>query len=279
MKKKFLTGTAVAALVVAGLVSFKACAEKNMGTAAKVNGEVISVEDIRKGYEATPQIAAQVPFEQFYGKAVDIYVNGKLLYQAASEAKVQELPEYKEQLKMVQEDLARKVYLENAIAEKVNNQAVKGVYDDYVKNFESKKEVRAKHILVADEKTAKEAIEKLNGGAKFDDVAKEYTKDSTVDLGYFTEDIMVPEFSKAAFALEKGSYTKTPVKTQFGYHVILTEDSRDSTPLKMEELEPQIKNMLSQKAAAEVFDNLYKNANIEKYDLQGKKLETASTGK
>ena len=275
MQKKYVltTGTAVLVIAAAAFGAFKVYAEKNAGVAARVNGEVISIEDIKKGYEANPQIAAQVPFEQFYPKAVDIYVNGALLYQAASTAKVQETPEYKEQLKTAEEDLARKVYLEQIIKEKVNEAAVKEVYDNtYLKNFESKKEAKAKHILVSDEKTANDIIAKLNKGGDFDKLAEEYTKDSSVELGYFSEDIMVPEFTKAAFALKKGEYTKKPVKTQFGYHIILTEDFRDSQPLPLQDVEPQIRNMLTQKVVAETFDGLYKNGKIEKYDLEGKKL-------
>ncbi len=275
MQKKYILTTAVAIVVVAvaAFGTFKVYAEKNAGVAARVNGEVISIEDIKKGYEANPQIVAQVPFDQFYPKAVDIYVNGTLLYQAASAANIQETPEYKEQLKVVQEDLARKLYLEQIVKEKVNDAAVKDFYDNtYIKNFESKKEVKAKHILVTDEKTAKEVLTKLNEGGNFDELANEYTKDSSVELGYFSEDIMVPEFTKAAFALKAGEYTKEPVKTQFGYHIILTEDFRDSQPLPIQDVEPQIRNMMTQKVVAETFDNLYKNGKIEKYDLDGKKL-------
>lgn len=279
MNKRYILTTTAAVVVIAAaaFASFKVYAERNAGVAARVNGEVISIEEVKKGYEANPQIAAQVPFEQFYPKAVDVFVNGKLLYQAASTAKIQETPEYKEQLKVAQEDLARKVYLEKIVAEKVNDASIKNFYDNnYVKNFKSKKEARAKHILVEDEATANKVIAELNAGGNFDEVAKKYTKDSTVELGYFAEDIMVPEFTKAAFALPKGEYTKTPVKTQFGYHVILVEDFRDSQPLPLKDVEPQIKNLLTQEAIAQTFDGLYKNGKIQKYDLQGKEIPVAA---
>ena len=275
MQKKYALTTTAAVVVIAAAAfgAFKVYAEKNAGVAARVNGEVISIEDVKKGYEANPQLAAQMTFEQFYPQAIDIYVNGALLYQAASNAKVQETPEYKEQLKIVQEDLARKIYLKQLVQEKVNDAAIKNAYDNtYLKKFESKKEVKAKHILVEDEKTANEVIEKLNNGGNFDELAKDYTKDSSVELGYFTEDIMVPEFTQAAFALKKGEYTKAPVKTQFGYHIIFAEDFRDSTPLPLQDLEPQIRNMLTQQVVAETFDNLYKAGSVEKYDLEGKKI-------
>lgn len=281
-KKQILTTTGIVLVVAAAaFASFKvyadkANADKNIGVAARINGEVVTVDEIKKGYDDNPQIAEQVAFDQFYPKAVDIFVNGKLLYQAATKAGTQETPEYKAQLKVAEEDLARKVYLENAVAQKVTETAVKDFYDnEYVKNYQSKKEAKAKHILVENEVTAKEVIKKLNSGEKFDDIAKQYTKDSTVELGYFSEDIMVPEFSKAAFALKKGEYSKAPVKSPFGYHVILVEDFRDSAPLPLKDIEPQIKNMLSQKAIAEIFDSLYKNSIIQKFDLQGKEIVVA----
>ncbi len=282
MQKKYLIGATatviVAALAVAGAV--KVNAQKNVGVAAKVNGEVISVEEIKRGYEANPQISAQVPFEEFYERAVDIFVNGKLLYQAATKAQVEETPAYKEQLQQAKEDLARKVYLEQTVEAQVTPEAVQKFYDEeYVKKFESKKEMSAKHILLEDEKTAKEVIKKLNDGGDFDKIAKEYTKDKTVELGYFTEDLMVPEFTKAAAALEKGAYTKEPVKTQFGWHVILLEDTRDSKPLSLQELEPQIKNILSQNVVAETFDKLIKDAQIEKFDLKGNKIKAEAEEK
>ncbi len=277
MKKKYIwAGSVVLLAGVAALYAFKVNAEKNSGVAAKVNGEVITIEEIRKGYTDNPQIAAQVPFNDFYAKAVDVFVNGKLLYQAAQKANVEDTAAYKEQLKVMKEDLSRKVYLEQAVEKNVTDEAVKKFYnEEYLKKFESKKEMGAKHILVDSEKTAKEVIEKLNGGADFDKIAKEYTKDKTVDLGYFTEDLMVPEFTKAALALKKGQYTKTPVKTQFGYHVILLQDIRDSKPLPLKDIEPQIKNLLGQKTIAETFDSLYKDSKIEKYDLNGNLMPKA----
>jgi len=275
MQKKYILGgtTAVVVLVLIGAFAFKVNAEKNVGVAARVNGEVISVDEVRRGYADNPQIAAQVPFNEFYEKAVDVFVNGKLLYQAATKANIEETPEYKEQLKIASEDLARKVFLEKIVEEQVNPARVQKFYEDeYVGKFVSKKEMGAKHILLDNEKTAKEVIAKLDKGGDFEKLAKEYTKDNTVDLGYFTEDLMVPEFTNAASKLKVGEYTKKPVKTQFGYHVIMLTDVRDSSPLPLAELEPQIKNILSQQVVAETFDKLHKEGTVEKFDLNGKKI-------
>jgi peptidyl-prolyl cis-trans isomerase C len=89
--------------------------------------------------------------------------------------------------------------------------------------------------------------------------------------------MMVPEFSKAAFAMKKGTHSAEPVKTEFGYHVILLEDIRDTQPLSLQEIEPQIKANLSMQAVEQIVNDLNSNADVEKFDLEGKKIEAAAT--
>lgn len=276
MKKRIVgfTVTAVAVIVVAvaSYVSFKVynANASDKGIAAKVNGEVITVNDLKQSYADHPQIKDRVPFEEFYAKTLDVFVNSKLVYQAAQAARIEETPEYQRQLVTAREDLARKLYLEKKVDEKVTDEAVKKLYNDYTSKFESQKEISAKHILVESEDKAKEVISKLNKGEKFDKLAQEYSRDQAVDLGYFTKDMMVPEFSDVAFNMKKGEYTKTPVKTEFGYHVILVEDARASKPLELKEIEPQLKNMVSQQAIGEIFEDLRNSAKIERFGLDGK---------
>ena len=282
MKKRILgfTVTAVAVIVVAvaSYVSFKvynANAANNKGIAAKVNGEVIYINDLKQSYADHPQIKDRVPFEEFYAKTLDVFVNSKLVYQAAQAARIEETPEYQRQLVTAKEDLARKLFLEKAVEDRVSDEAVKKLYDDYTSKFESQKEIKAKHILVESEDKAKEVIDKLNKGGDFVKLAQEYSRDQ-VDLGYFTKDMMVPEFSEVAFNMKQGEYSKEPVKTEFGYHVILVEDVRASKPLELKEIEPQLKNMVTQQVIGEIFEDLRGKANVERYTLEG---EVISEGK
>jgi len=274
MQKKYIIAlSAVIVVLLAGALTYKVYAEKNDGVAAVVNGETITVAEIKAVYDKNPQIQAQVPFEDFYNQAIDVAVNGKLALQAATAAKVQESEAYKEQLAELQDEVARQVYMEQKVSERVTDEAVKKVYDDYVSKFESEKEVKAKHILVDTEEAAKDIIAKLNAKeATFDDLARKYSKDQP-DLGYFTAKAMVPEFSKAAFAMSKGAISAEPVKTEFGWHVILVEDIRDTKPLPLENVQEQIKINLGQQAVAEIIKELNDNAQVEKYDLNGKKIE------
>lgn len=274
MKKRLVgfTMSAVAVVVVA-VASFITCKvysanAADKGIAAKINGETIYINDLKQSYADHPQIKDRVPFEEFYAKTLDVFVNSKLVYQAAQEAKIEETDEYKRQLVTAKEDLARKLFLEKKVEEKVTDEEIKKLYDEYVSKFESQKEVKAKHILVDTEDKAKEVIAKVKKGEDFVKLAQEYSKDQ-VDLGYFTKEMMVPEFSDAAFKMNKGEYSKKPVKTQFGYHVILVEDVRASKPLTLAEVEPQLKNMVTQQAIANIFEELRNNAKVEKYTLEG----------
>lgn len=268
MNKKY----AALAMMGAMLVSAQAFAEGKGGIAATVNGKNITVAQIKEAYNMNPNIKSQVPFDKFYEKALDVFVDGELVYQAAVADKVTESADYQKQLKAMKEELARKVYVEQKVDKMVSEAQLKKVYEEYKASFKSQKEVKAKHILVDNEAKAKEVIAKLNKGGNFDKLAKEYSKEPA-DLGYFPKEAMVPEFSKAAFALKKGQYTKSPVKTQFGYHVILVEDIRDAKPQPYEKVKPQLKGMLAQGAMGKLFDDIANKAKVTKYDLKGKVID------
>ncbi|MBP5352653.1 MAG: peptidyl-prolyl cis-trans isomerase [Alphaproteobacteria bacterium] len=274
MQKKYVFATTAALVVlIAGAFTYKVSAEKNNGVAAVVNGEKITVAEVREAYDQNPQLHAQVTFEDFYAHALDVIVNGKLALQAATAANIQASPEYQKQLALVQDEVARQVYIEQQVNAKVTDAEIRKVYDEYVANFKSEKEITAKHILVDDEAQAKEIIAKLDAKeASFVELAQKYSKDQP-DLGSFTAEMMVPEFSNAAFAMEKGTYSKEPVKTEFGYHVILVEEIGETKPLEFDAVKEQIKANLSQQAVAEIVKELNDKAQIEKFDLEGKKME------
>lgn len=262
---------AVAAIALMLACPFNAKAEGKDGVAAVVNGEKITVAEMKQAYEDNKQIKDSISFKDFYGKTLDVFVNGKVLYQAAVADKVTETAAYKRQLEMAKEEIARKLYLEKKVEAKITDAEVKKLYADYKSKFKSEPEMKAKHILVESDAKAKEVISKLKKGGNFDALAKEYSKEPA-ELGYFTKSMMVPEFGNAAFALKKGQYSQSPVKTQYGYHVIFVEELRNSQPLPMKEVEPQLKAMLTQQAVGQVFQDVFKKAKIEKYDADGKVL-------
>jgi peptidyl-prolyl cis-trans isomerase C len=135
---------------------------------------------------------------------------------------------------------AIKDYIQN---NPISDEELKATYDTEM--AVPSKEYKARHILVPTEAEARNVITQLNEGADFAELAKEKSTGPTGknggELGWFAAEQMVTPFSEATAALEKGTYTKEPVQTQFGWHVILLEDSRDSTPPPFDEIKDQLK--------------------------------------
>jgi peptidyl-prolyl cis-trans isomerase C len=131
-----------------------------------------------------------------------------------------------------------------------------------------KTEYHARHILVSSKEAAEAAIKKIKGGAKFEDVAKAESTDSSKanggDLGWFTLTRMAKPFGDAVKGLKKGEMTATPVQTQFGWHVIKLEDTRETAAPQYEQVKQQVSNGVMQKKLQAYVDSLKKSAKIEK---------------
>ncbi|MEO0547813.1 MAG: peptidylprolyl isomerase, partial [Pseudomonadota bacterium] len=139
----------------------------------------------------------------------------------------------------------------------VDEASMKARYDKEIGSATPEQEVSARHILVKTEEEAKSIIAELDGGADFVELAKTKSTGPSGpkggELGFFGKGRMVPEFETAAFALEKGAYTKEPVKSQFGYHVIRVDDKRDKPLPSYEASKQQLRQvMLSEAYAAAV---------------------------
>jgi len=147
----------------------------------------------------------------------------------------------------------------------VTDEAAKVVYDEQM--GAAGKEYNARHILVADEETANEVIKLLDSGSDFSELAKEKSTGpsgaSGGKLGWFGAGQMVKPFSDAAAGLEKGTYTKTPVQTQFGWHVIILDDVRDSTPPPFDDVKERIKMLLANQQLQAYVEEMKGSATID----------------
>ena len=267
MKTQYVAAAVLSALMLNPL---SANAEGKDGVAAVVNGEKITVSEIRKTYESAPQIQAQATFEQFYPQAVTIWANGKALQDAAKASGVEKSDEYKQQLEAIKADLLSKIFIKQEVEKKISENDVKNFYNQYKKDFKSQKEVKARHILVDNEDTAEDIISKIKKGDNFDELAQKYSKEKNPNLGYFTKEMMVKEFGDAVFKMKKGEYNKKPIKTQFGYHVVIVDDVRDTKPVSFKDAEPQIRARLAQEKLPALLNDVVAKAKIEKYQLDGK---------
>lgn len=187
----------------------------------------------------------------------------------ADDAKKQGLD--KDPAVQAQIEAAQQAVLAQAAVERIQNQepdndALKAVYDrEFGEGGEQ--ELKARHILVKEEAQAKDLIKQLDEGADFAELAKEHSTGPSSskggDLGWFSPAQMVPEFSEAAQALEVGSYTKEPVKTQFGFHVIKLDDKRQSEPPKFEEVKAQLAQQAKQQQIQDYIKGLRDSADVE----------------
>jgi peptidyl-prolyl cis-trans isomerase C len=150
----------------------------------------------------------------------------------------------------------------------VTDDAIKQVYDADLAAHPPQAEIRAAHILVKTEDEAKAIIDQINKGGDFAQLAKEKSIDTQSgkeggELGWFSKDTMVKEFSDAAFSMQRGDVSKTPVKSQFGWHIIKIEDSRMQIPPTLEQRKDDIRQALAQEAAHKLVQDLITGAKVD----------------
>jgi peptidyl-prolyl cis-trans isomerase C len=256
----------IALVLALATLPLAASAESDDPLVATVNGNEIrrsAVLDAAK--RLPPQYQAQI--QQLFPMLVDRVVDIRLLSDAAGAAGMAEDEEVKRRLAELQEDIMREVYIQRLIDDRVTDAVVRERYDEFLAANPAKPEVHARHILLEDEAAAKEVIVKLDGGADFAELAKETSTGPSAsrggDLGYFTEEQMVPEFSSEAFALEDGQHSKSPVKTQFGWHVIKVEGRREGSAPTFESMEEQLRDEMSREAVSTAIAELRSEGDVE----------------
>jgi peptidyl-prolyl cis-trans isomerase C len=265
MKQSYLVASAV--LAAAALAPLSALAQN----VAVVNGKPVPkarvdaiVSQVQKQAQARGQ---QVPPD--LEKLVrDKVVTDEILSQEAERRGLGASPEFKAQM-----ELARQSILIGLLSQDLDKKAsvsdadVQKEYDKF-KAQASGTEYKARHILVEKEDEAKALIAQLKAGAKFEDLAKKNSKDpgsapNGGELDFASPSSYVPEFSQALVALKKGEYTETPVKTQFGYHIIKLEDTRPAQFPPLADVKAQIQQRLAQQKAAAFRDELRAKAKTD----------------
>ena len=236
---------------------------------ARVNGVDIKQSDLTLAEEdvgAEMQTASpEAKREQLITYLADII----LVTQAAEKKKLADTPDFKRRLAFLRNKLLMGYGLQDEAKSALTDEAMRQVYEEAVKSVGGQEEVHARHILVETEEEAKAILEALKGGADFATLAKEKSKDPGAadggDLGYFTKEQMVPEFSEVAFKMYPGQLSN-PVKTQFGWHIIKVEDKRAKPVPEFEKVKDQIEAFLIRKAQTEFVAKLRQGAKIERLD-------------
>ncbi|MGE0210401.1 MAG: peptidylprolyl isomerase [Parvibaculaceae bacterium] len=277
---EFRSLKALRALALAGAVALPAFtgaagAEENK-VLARVNGHEITTKEVELAADDVLPQLKDLPPRLRFPFLVEYLVERHLLAQLAVKEGMTDNEEYKRRLAFYQAKALRDAYFAAKLKPMVTEDRVKATYDEQAAKVPPEERARAQHILVATEKEAQDIKARLEKGEKFEELAKQYSldgsKDYGGDLGYFTAGEMVPEFSKAVFALKEGEVSQ-PVKTEFGWHIIKLEDRRAGGPQPYDQVKEPIRMVLLRKAVQDKLLELRKEAKIEVLDPDLKKLQ------
>ena len=252
-----------------------AAAENNV--LAKVGDGVIRESDLAFMAEDFLAELRRVPEDQRRPILVSALIDMLLMSQAAEKQGLAESDAFKTRMNFLKMRALRDAYVQENIAGAIDEAAIKARYEKDTADFDAAEELKARHILVKTEDEAKDIIKQLDGGADFAELAKEKSTGPSGpnggDLGFFTKGRMVKEFEDAAFQLAAGEYTKEPVKTQFGWHVILVEERRKQEPPAFDQVKDRIRETLMREKYIESVAKLKEDASIERLDEAAKKSE------
>jgi peptidyl-prolyl cis-trans isomerase C len=247
---------------------------------AKMKGGEVTRLDVFNFIQDLPAQTRQMPLEQLYPLALEQVINSRIIAAKTKNVNLDNDEEVKKRLAAAKTEIVRGVYIEKQVNQKVSEDRLKSVYDEYVKNFPDIQDVKARHILVKEESKAKDLIKQIEGGANFEELAKANSTDGTAqnggDLGYFAKTDVVPAFGEAAFALNAGEFTKKPVKTDFGYHVIKVEEKRKRPPASYDDIKPYLETQVRRQILDETIQAWRKDADIQRFDINGDAIEPSA---
>jgi peptidyl-prolyl cis-trans isomerase C len=241
---------------------------------AKVNGKPIYLSQVKAALQDLPPGAHSMPPQALYPAVLDQLIDGEALVVQARKMGLNQDPAVRLQMQEAADRALETALLHKEIMPKISEAAVRAQYEKQIAGKPGVEEVHARHILVPDEATAKKIIAKLDKGADFAKLSKQYSKDPGSaqdggDLGWFKQDEMVPAFADAAFALKDGQITQTPVHTQFGWHVIQVLGRRKAPPPTFAQAEAALRQKMIQQDVAQVVAKARAGVTVQQYNVDG----------
>ncbi|MHC8491875.1 peptidylprolyl isomerase [Thalassospira sp. SM2505] len=266
MLRNTLLAASLASVIFASPVMAQDAAPKEDPVLATVNGEEILESEVRATQQGLPQQYRQLPFEMLKADLLTREINQRLLMIAGSDAGLADDAEVKERVEALERRVIAETYLDRALDDAVTEDAIKAKYDEFTASNTPEPQVHARHILLENEEDAKAIIAELDDGADFAELAKEKSTGPSGpnggDLGFFNRADMVEPFADAAFSMEAGTYSKEPVQTQFGWHVIKVEEKKEGTQPTLDEVRPQLTAEVTRDAINKIVDGLREDADI-----------------
>ncbi len=263
-----LTGARIIALsgaLLSPVLAGTAIAQSPDTVVAELNGETITLGDMTE-FQKTVPTAAEMEIKTILPQLLNFYIDQRLVITAARGRGLEDDPKVKEQLERLENELVRQAYLRDEISDRVTPEAIELSYNKTMETVVQEPEVKARHILVETEDEAEALLQDIADGAEFADLAMERSTGPSGpqggDLGWFVAGTMVPEFAQAAFALQPGEVSPSPVKTDFGWHVIKVEDRRLKPVPTLAEMSDQIRDGLTDDAVESLMTELRGRATI-----------------
>jgi peptidyl-prolyl cis-trans isomerase C len=219
---------------------------------ATVNGVAIHLSDVQAAAGNLPAQMQQLPPDQLFPLIVNQLIDRQALLVAAQGIKLQDDPTVAAAMKAAADEKLENAYVQKEVLPQVTDADIQAAYNKDYAGKPGQEQVDARHILVKTQAEAEDIIKQLNKGADFAKLAEKDSIDPGAknggELGWFSQTEMVPAFANAAFALKVGQYTKTPVQTQFGWHVILCEGKRTAPTPALADVKDQIRQQLADDA-------------------------------
>ncbi len=243
---------------------------------ATINGQNVTEADISLAEQDLGQQFGNLPPEQRRAAALSSIIEIRLMAAQAVEKGLDKDADFQRRVAFLDQRALHGELVEKEVAGKITDDEIRARYDKEIAAQKPVNEVHARHILVKTKEEADAIIKKLEGGDDFQKLANENTTDpsgktSGGDLGFFGPGQMVPEFEKAALALEIGAYTKEPVQTQFGWHIIKVEDKRSQQPPAFETVKDQVRSLLIREKYIELVKQVRTAGKVEITDPALKK--------
>jgi peptidyl-prolyl cis-trans isomerase C len=247
----------------------------------EVNGQKITLEDLKRLIDISPQLKTQFDNDDFKQKLLDNFLQTRAFYLEGVANKADQDPDLQLRYEMLRQQMIAAAYVNKEFSKiSVSDEDLRTYFDEHKKEFEIPEQVNASHILVKTEEEAREIKKQLDGGADFAELAKQKSLDTTNknnggNLGFFLRGAMVPAFEEAAFKLKPGQISD-PVKTSFGYHIIKILEVRPRSVMPLNDarkmIQPRVQNQKQQqwlenkrqevksKYGVKIYENLFPQA-------------------
>ncbi len=269
MKRALSTGAVIAMMLAAPhlAIAQTAPAPDAGVVVATVNGHDITQGEIQAYHATLPEQFRQIELATIMPQLIDQLIDRKLAAAAARASGMAAQPAVRQHIAMLEEGFLNQLYIDQRLSKMVSEDSVRAAYRKSIALEPKREQIRARHILLKTEAEAKAVVAELRGGADFAKLASKKSTGPSArdggDLGFFSVGQMVPAFSAAAFALRPGEFTRSPVKTQFGWHVIKVEERRVSGQQNFEQARAKLRQKMTEEAYDKLMAELRAMAKIE----------------